>query len=162
MARFQIVYWASVITILTWLYAALAAAWPWLFNRGVVQHGVREPGGYRIGRALHWRLPRRPALLITLLSGIPLLAAIGLEGWSVTVILMLATVFALGLWLSSPPGMKLSYTERKLDDGQSVFILLSSRQFLPSVITLIVFGVVPALLLGAILSWLINRFSMTQ
>ena len=52
--------------------------------------------------------------------------------------------------------------ERKLDDGQSVFILLSSRQFLPSVITLIVFGVVPALLLGAILSWLINRFSMTQ
>jgi hypothetical protein len=155
----RIVYWASVITVLGWEYAALASAWPLLFHREAVRHAKREETGDRIGWLIHWRLPARAAALVLLLSMIPILAALFLRGWLVIVALAITTGVTLCLWLIGPPGTRLTIMERRPPGGASAFGIRRHQNVLRAVAVFVAFGLLPALALGAVLTWVVARLT---
>lgn len=148
-------YWASVLAALGWLYAALASLWPLLFNRGIVKSGERDKLGYRIGLwKIYWRLPTRTAVVIALLSAIPILAAVWMDGWLLTAVLATMTGLTLFFWLFAPPGMTIEYVQKGLKDGLPVLDARDHRGRSRSVLVFAIFGLIPALGIGAILNWL--------
>jgi magnesium-transporting ATPase (P-type) len=151
----QSTYWAFVIAAQAGIYAALASLWPTLFQPEVVKHGPLEDSRYRIGWAVHWRLPPRAAVAVTLLASIPILAVIFLQGWPVVVVLAVSACVTVTLWFVSPPGMKLLYTEQTQANGKPVVVLQSSKRVAQSIITFTALGLVPSLAIGAILYWLL-------
>jgi hypothetical protein len=155
MSQPDLVYWGSVVAVLGLDYAAAAWLWPVVFSRGAVQHGVREADGYRIGRAVYWRLPGRAAWVIALLALAPLASVLALSGWAAIVALAASGVVSVSLWLIGPPGMKLVYADQTLDDGRLVFVEHAYRPALRSITVLVIFGLAPALALGLPLSALV-------
>jgi hypothetical protein len=140
------------------LYVAAALLWPMIFNRGVVDHGIREAEGYRIGRAVYWRLPTRAAAVVVLLAGLPILSVILFQGWIVTAVLLASSGITISLWLISPPGLKLVYREQVLDNGQRVFVLRRSSDMMRTLLTLVVLGLGPGLAVGTFLSQFLTQF----
>ena len=152
------VYWASVLAALGWMYEAMASLWPMLFQRDVVKTGLSEELGYRIGLwKVYWRLPTRAAIAVALLSMIPILAVIFFDGWPVTVLLATMTGITLVLWITGPPGMTIGSITKGLEDGHPVLEARSHRSALRSILVLAVFGLIPAFGIGAVLSWILAR-----
>ncbi len=151
-------YWASVLAALGWIYAGLASFWLHLFNRGIVKSGEREVWGYRIGLwKIYWRLPIHAAILVVLLSMIPLLAVIFFDGWVVTIILVVMTGILLALWMYSPPGTIIGFVQKGEKDGH---ILLEPSRHTDIARSLMIFtllGLLPALGVGAVLNWMLTR-----
>jgi hypothetical protein len=154
-----VLFWASAVTVLGWMYAALASLWPLLFQRGVVKHAQRDKLGYRIGLwKVYWRLPTRAAVAVTLLSLTPILAAILLDGWLVALILTTITFIALTLWMIGPPGMVIGFSQKGLQGDHIMLEPKSHRPALWSIIRLAIFGLIPALGIGAVLNWILAKF----
>ena len=149
----SILYWASVIAALGWAYAALASFWPTWFQREAVKHGTHEAAGYRIGWAVHWRLPAHLALGFAAFSGLPLLVVVIFHGGLATTLLVSLATAIVAVWLIGPPGLRLAYIETKLEDGQTVFELRPQTTLWRSLIVLIILGFIPALGVGAMLNW---------
>jgi hypothetical protein len=150
-------YWAAVTAALGWQYAACASLWTRWFNPGVIQHGIREPAGYRLGRATYWRLPWPAALAVVALSGIaPLSARLLPAGWATLLVAGIAVVIV-ALWLVNPPGMMLSYRAITTGDGQTAFESLTYRQLPRAIGVFLLFGLLPALLVGAGINWIVGR-----
>ena len=149
-------YWASVVAASGWIYAALAASWPRLFDKEVVRHAERDPAGYRIGWQVHWRLPARAAALIGVLSAAPILAAVGLEGWLGPAVVALMAVAAIAAWIGAPPGRRLVYVPGGRQGDQMAMELKHARNIPRAVAVLLAFGVFPALVLGAMIYWLLT------
>jgi len=147
-------YWASVVSALGWIYAALAAAWPWLFQREAVRQAERVPEGYRVGWLVHWRLPARAAVLIAVLSGLPILSAVWLQGWLRPSVVVLTTVAVLAAWIGAPPGTRLTYAPAGQPSDRPRFELRSTAGLWRAVGVLVVVGLAPAL----VLSWVIAGF----
>ncbi len=153
------VFWASVLAALGWMYAAMASLWPMLFQRGIVKAGRREAMGYRIGLwKIYWRLPTRAAMVTALLSMIPILAVIFFDGGLVTVILVIMTGIILFLWMIGPPGMIIGFKMKGLKDGQPVLEAQNHRDAWRAILVLAIFGLVPAFGIGAVLNWILARF----
>ena len=140
MENSRIVYWASVLAALGWIYAALASVWPMLFDRAAIKHAIREELGYRIGWRTYWRLPIRGAILVTLLSVIPLLAVTFLRGWLVAAVLTVVTGIIVFLWLLSPPGTRLAYAAKGREGSEILLGVQSSRNALRSIFFLVILG----------------------
>lgn len=150
-------YWASVTAALGWQYAACASLWTRWFNPAVIQHGSREESGYRLGRATYWRLPRPAALAVAALSGIAMLGARLLPaGWAALLVAGVAVVIV-ALWLVNPPGMMLSYRAITTAEGQTMFESVAYRKFTRSIGVFLVFGLLPALIVGAGINWIASR-----
>ncbi len=155
------VYWASVLAALGWMYAAMASLWPMLFQRGIAKAGRREAMGYRIGLwKIYWRLPTRAAIVTALLSMIPILAVIFFDGGLVTVILVIMTGIILFLWMIGPPGMIIGFKMKGLKDGQPVLEAQNHRDAWRAILVLAIFGLVPAFGIGAVLNWILARFAV--
>ncbi len=152
-------YWASVVSALGWIYVALAASWPRLFNREVVRHGVRERSGYRVGGLVHWRLPAGPAVLIAALSGLPILAAIWLAGWPRLVVEVILAGAAVAAWMGAPPGTRLLNRPAGGATDQTVFEARPAGDIRRALAVLLVFGLVPALAIGALLYLSVARLT---
>lgn len=143
--------WAWSAACLGWLYAALGFFWPRLFHRDVLAHAVREPLGYRLGRAVYWQLPVRTAIAVGLAALIPILAMLFLPD---TLAVMTLTVFTgaeLVLWLSAPPGQRLGIVEISPPGDAAAFALRSGSQHLRAVAVLALFGLAPAITFGLLL-----------
>jgi hypothetical protein len=152
-------YFASVVATLGWLYCTLAACWPRLFHREAVRHAARDALGYRLGWAIYWQLPARPAVLIAGLSTAPLVAAVLLpERWA-AVVVGLAAAASLALWLTHPPGQRLGISASQPANGTPMFELRAARGFLRSILVLVAFGLAPAAVIGAGLSLLVSRLA---
>ena len=157
------VYWASVLAALGWMYAAMASLWPMLFQRDVVKTGLREELGYRIGLwKVYWRLPTRAAIVVVLLSMVPILTVIFFDGWLVTVILATITGITLILWMIAPPGMIIGSVMKGLEDGHPVLEAQSRRNGLRSILVLAIFGLIPAFGIGAVLNWILSGPSISN
>lgn len=150
------VYWASLLAVLGWIYVALASFWPLVFHRGVVKHGTRDKYGYRIGWVVYFRLPVRAAILVALLSVIPLLAVVFLRGWLVAVVLTVMTGMTLLYWMISSPGSGFGHVPN--GGGETLSRMQRSRSILRSIILLVVCGLIPASVMGAVLNWVLTRF----
>jgi len=152
-------YWASVLTIMGCLYAILASLWPFLFQRDIVKSVRREKMGYRIGLwIVYWCLPARAAIVIALLSLIPILAVIASEGWLVTVILGFMTCVILLLWMTSPPGMVIGFSDAGMQDGHPVLSQRPQRLSFRTILIFALLGLIPGLGIGALLNWLLVGF----
>ena len=149
-------YWASLLAVLGWIYVALASLWPLVSHRGVVKHGTREKYGYRIGWVVYFRLPVRAAILVVLLSVVPLLAVVFLRGWPVAVVLTAMTCMTLLYWMISAPGSGFGYVPS--GGGETLSGAQRSRNILRSIIVLVVFGLIPASMIGAVLNRVLTRF----
>lgn len=153
-------YWASVLAVLGWLYAALASLWPMLFRRDIVKASRREELGYRVGLwKVYWRLPTRTAMAAMLLSVTPILAVIFVDGWLLTVILAVMTGMTIIPWVIIPPGMIIGFAEKGIEGGHPVLEAQSHRNGLRSLFILVVFGLIPALAIGAVLSWVLTSYA---
>ena len=153
----NLVYWASVLITLGWMYAALASLWPLLFEREVVKTGQREELGYRIGLwKAYWRLPTRAAIVIALLSLIPILGVILFDGWLETVILVVMSAIIFLLWMTNPPGMVIGFVGKGLEGGHLVLEPQRHRSALRSILIFGIFGLIPALAIGAVLNWILK------
>ena len=152
-----VIYWASVLAALNWAYAAFASLWLVLFSREAVKHGTREESGYRIGRAIHWRLPGRMALVVMLWSVLPILGTLFLRGWLALILLALLTATTFLLWLIAPPGLRLVYGERGGEGGATAFELRPAGNPVRSIVVFVLFGLLPAVGVGAVLSWALAR-----
>ena len=147
-------YWASVISVLGWIYVVLASIWPLVFHRGVVKHGTRDRYGYRIGWVVYFRLPVRTAIVVALLSAVPLLAVTFLRGWLVAVILAVMTSLILLFWMVSSPGSGFGHVP---DGGEILSLEQRSRDAARSIFVLVVFGFIPASVIGAVLNWALSK-----
>ncbi len=157
----KIVYWASVITGLYWLYVILATVWPLLFDKSAVQHSQREDSGYRIGRVTLWRLPFRIAVILILLSLVPGASAIFLTGFPSVLLLALSTILVLAVWFFVPPGLRLILAEGGREGENVIFEQQRSRNYSRAILVLVVFGIIPALLLSPLIFGMLNRISHT-
>jgi hypothetical protein len=153
------IFWASVLTTLYWLYATLASFWPLLFARDFVKASERVAQGYRIGLwKIHWRLPIQAAIIVVLLSIVPILTVVFLDGWFVPVILAIMTVIILFLWMIASPGMILGSKVLSEDDEGLALEIVSPGVNSRSILVLLLFGLLPALGIGAVLRWLLILF----
>lgn len=154
-------YWASVLAALGWMYAAMASLWPVLFHRDAIQSCRRDAMGYRLDLwKVYWRLPTRAAILVVLLSAVPILAVILLDGWPVTVVLVAGTGITLALWMVAPPGMIIGFTVVDPDNSHPVLEPHSHRDTSRSLLVLAVSGFIPALGMGAVLGWMLTRLAV--
>jgi hypothetical protein len=145
---------------LGWLYSVLASFWLHLFQRDAIKHYERVKSGYRIGLwKVYWRLPPRVAIAIALLSAAPILAAILFEGWPVILVTVVMTGVTIFLWLFAPPGHVIGFTGKDLDTSSPKLIPRAHSDLQLSIQRLVVFGIVPALGIGALLSWIVTRFA---
>lgn len=148
--------WTPMITALGWLYSALAYLWPLLFHRDIIAHAIREELGYRLGRAIYWQLPKRAALFLAAVSVIPLLALVLLPERLSVIVSVLATVGILALWLTHPPGRRLGIIERGQPGRDLAFELRASGGIFRAVLVLVLFGVMPASVIGTGLNILVR------
>jgi hypothetical protein len=153
----SVLYWASVTSLLGWIYAALAAAWPWLFERQAVKQAERDPAGYRIGWLVHWQLPARSAAVIAVLSSTPLLAAIFLAGWLRPAVVAVMAAAVVAAWIGAPPGSRLVYVPAGAAGDKMVVTLKHTRSIRRAAAVLLVFGLIPALALGAVVNAMLTR-----
>jgi hypothetical protein len=154
----RVLFWASVVAALGGVYAALASLWPILFQRGVVKHGRREASGYRIGLwKVYWRLPTRAAIAVALMSLVPIPVVVLLDGWLVALILTIITSLILTLWMVAPPGMVIGFSQKGQPRGPIMLEPRSHRPPLWTIIRLVIFGLIPALGIGAIVSWVLAK-----
>jgi len=143
----------STLTALGWLYVALASLWPRLFDRELIKHAIPDPSGYRMGWLIVWQLPLRVGLPLAILSALPILAAIFLRGWIVVAVSAVMLLVIVGCWLFASPGMRFGIVERAMSGGGPVFEMKRAGQFPRAVILLVVAGLLPAVGMGAVLSW---------
>ena len=82
------IYWASIIAILGVMYALVGALWEKIFGPKLQEHRIREGAGYiiELQLAAGYQLPTRIAIFVILLSAIPILGVLFLEGWLRTII----------------------------------------------------------------------------
>ena len=153
-----LVYWASLLAVLNWIYVAEASLWPLVFHRGVVKHGTRDKYGYRIGWVVYFRLPVRAAILVVLLSVVPLLAVVFLRGWPVAVVLTAMTCMTLLYWMISSPGSGFGHVPNGREGGETLSRVQRARHILRSIIVLVVCGLIPASAMGAVLARVLTRF----
>lgn len=155
---YQLVQWSSISAVLGWIYVTWACLWPRVFDKAAIRHATYEAAGYRIGGMIHWRLPLRPALLLTILFLIPLLVTTFFRQPLSLWLLATITGIMLALWFINPPGMRLILREKRLPDGKLVFELQASRKLSRSIAIFILWGLIPALIMGTGLNWLLVRF----
>lgn len=152
------VLWAFVLTALVWTYVCFASLWFNLFDRGIVKTGTREEMGYRIGAwKVYWRLPTRAAIVILLFSITPILTLLLNNRGLTAAILTIMTGMILLLWLTNPPGMIIGFVDKSKEKGQLVLEPKIQRNHIRSVLVLAIFGLIPALGIGATFTWLVAR-----
>jgi hypothetical protein len=155
----QVLFWASSISVLGWIYVLLASFWLHLFQRDAVKHYERVPSGYRIGAwKVYWRLPTRAAIAVALMSMVPIPVALLLDGWLVALILTILTFLILALWMIGPPGMVIGFSQKGQPGDPIMLEPRSHGPAIRSIIRLVMFGLIPALGIGAILNWVLARF----
>ncbi len=147
MRLFDLNNWALVLALLCLLYVLLATFWNHLFYRDVLRHGVREEIGYRIGRAVHWRLPREGAYLMLGLSLFAVAAVVILPGWATPWLLGLESVVVAAIWLVAPPGQRMLVSLAGTEERGGA-PLHFERKPLRALAVFILFGLLPAVLLG--------------
>ena len=151
-------YWASVLTVMGYLYAALASLWPYLFQRDMVKSVRREAMGFRIGLwIIYWCLPVRAAVLIMLLSLIPILVVVFLTGWLVILVLGLMTCLILFFWMFSPPGMVIGFADQGMQAGRPVIAQRPQKLGSRTILIFALCGLVPGLGMGALLNGILAR-----
>ena len=148
-------YWASVVAVLGWIYVVLASLWPLVFHRDVVKHGTRDRYGYRIGWVVYFRLPARTAIVVALLSVVPLLAVIFLRGWPAVVTLVVMFGTTLLYWVIASPGSGFGHVP---DGGDTQAVGQRSGDIVRSILVLVVFGLIPAAVIGVVLNWALSKF----
>lgn len=145
-------FWVWSPAILGWLYSLLAWGWPRLVHPNVIRRAVRQADGYHLGRTHYWQLRGRTALLLALAACLPILASRVLPLTATVVTTMLFTFVQLGMWLSAPPGRRLSILERPDATGTPLFILLPADVWWRAPLMLLGCGLLPACLL----SWIVH------
>lgn len=153
------VYWASILAVLGWLYVILGTSWHRLFRREAVRNAIREASGYRIGRLVYWQPPRRIALLVAGLSFGPILTVLIFKDLLALLLLATMSVTLPAIWLLGAPGQVLHYVEQgKNEGGGLVFELRRGQGVLRSLAILLLLGLLPAAGLGTLLGRWLTRF----
>ncbi len=138
--------WALFLAILCWVYAFFASFWNHLFDREMIREGVREEIGYRIGRAVHWRLPREGAFIMLGLGVLAVAVVAILPVWAAPWFLGLESTVVLVIWLIAPPGQRMLVSLAEPENGTDAPVQ-SERKPLRAVAVFLVFGALPAALL---------------
>jgi hypothetical protein len=147
--------WASMLSALFLLHVVWARYWPQVFQRDHVAHAEPVAEGYRVGRAILWRLPRRAAPVPLALAALPWLGRTWLGSTSLMVLLAVLTPVSAALWLTLPPGMRGTLDAPPTNHGAPGAVRFE-RDLGRALATFAMAGLVPALAVSATLSRLLR------